>query len=103
MKSCTVKIFFQRIVDPVQPALLQPGKIERRFAQSLARHRSGVDATAPDHLGALDYRHALAEIGSLGARLFARRAAANYNQIKRFAATIPPKSPGSKCLDAHTV
>ena len=76
------EIFFQRVVDAVEAALLQAGEIEGRFAQRFAGDRAGVDATAADVLGALDDRHALAEVGGLSAGFFASGAAADHDQVE---------------------
>ena len=50
------EIFFQRIVDAVEAALLQAGEIQRGFAQGLAGHCAGIDATAAGVLRAFDDR-----------------------------------------------
>src|SRR5215472_5613960 len=78
------EILFQRIINSVKPALLQTGKIERRFAQRFAGNRPAVNATSPHVLRALDDSDPLAKIRRLGAGLFSSRAAANYDQIKIF-------------------
>src|SRR5207248_556678 len=76
------EIFFQGIINAVESALAQAGKIERRFAQRLAGHSAGVDAASADLRGTLDDGHALAEISCLGAGLFARGPAADDHQIE---------------------
>jgi hypothetical protein len=76
------EIFFQRIINAVQPALFQPGEVQRRLAQRFAWNGPRVDATSPDHGRALDDRHALAEVRRLGAGLFAGRPTADDHQIK---------------------
>src|SRR5919109_1451106 len=81
------EIFFQRIINAVEPALLQAGKIKRRFTQSFAGNRARVDAASTHVLRSLDNRDALAKISSLRSGLLARRAAANHNQIKIFGRT----------------
>ncbi len=76
------EIVFQGIVDAIEPALLQSGKIQSGFAQGLAGYGAGVDAASTYGGCALNDRDSLAEIGSLGAGLFSGRAAANHDQIK---------------------
>ena len=76
------EIFLERVVDSVETALLEPGKVERGFAKSLAGDSAGVDATAAHMLGALDDGNAFAEIGGLGAALFTSRAAADHDEIE---------------------
>src|ERR1700674_1935448 len=65
----------------MQAALLKAGKVERGFAKSLAWNGAGVDATAAQVRGALNDRHALAEIGGLGAGLFAARATSDDDKL----------------------
>src|SRR5438105_10635612 len=79
------EIFFQRIINTVEPALLEAGKIQRRFAQRLAGHGAGVDAASADLRGTLDDGNSLAEISCLGAGLFARGPAADDDQIETVA------------------
>src|SRR5712664_2734946 len=76
------KIFLERVVDTVETALLEAGKVERGFAEGLAGNSAGVDATAAHMLGALDDGNAFAEIGGLGAALFTSRAAADHDEIE---------------------
>ena len=78
------EIFLQRVIDAVETALLQAGKIEGGFTKSFAGDGSGVDAAAADFSGALDDRHALAEIGRLGRAFFSGRAAAYDYEVERF-------------------
>ena len=61
---------------------MQAGEIEGGFAQGLAGHRAGIDATAAGVLRAFDDGDALAEVRGLGAGLFASGTAADYQQIK---------------------
>src|SRR5712664_444268 len=79
------KIFLERIVDSVETALLEAGKVERGFAEGLAGNGAGIDATAAHMLGALDDGNAFAEIGGLGTTLFTSRAAADHDQIETVA------------------
>ncbi len=44
------EIFFERIIDTVESALLQAGKIEGRLAKCFARNGSGVDAASAYNL-----------------------------------------------------
>jgi hypothetical protein len=76
------QILFQRVVDTVEAALLEAGKIERGFAQRLAGNGAGVDAASAHMLDALDNGNAFAEIGSLRAAFFARGATANHDEIE---------------------
>ena len=85
------QIFLQRIIDPIKPALPQPGKIQRRFAQRFAWHRSRVDAASTRNSRPLNHRHALAEIRGLRASLLSRRSATDDHQIKLF--TVRHNSP----------
>jgi hypothetical protein len=70
------------MVNAVKSALPQSGKIERRFAQRLAGHRTRVDARAAQLRAAFDQRAALPEVSSLRRAFFARRARANHDQVK---------------------
>src|SRR5438552_15882862 len=76
------EIFLERVVDSVETPLLEPGKVERGFAKSLAGDSAGVDATAAHMLGALDDGNAFAEIGGLRAALFTSRAATDHDEIE---------------------
>ena len=76
------QIFFQRVVDSVQTALLEAGEIEGRFAKRLARDGAGVDAAAADDVGALDDGDAFAEVGGLGGGFFACGTATDYDQVE---------------------
>src|SRR5580700_5549184 len=78
------EIFLQRVIDAVKTALLQAGKIKGGLTKSFAGDGSGVDAAAADFSGALDDRHALAEIGRLGRPFFSGRAAAYDYEVERF-------------------
>src|SRR5271169_2173664 len=78
------KIFLERIINSIKPALFQPGKIKRGLPQRLAGDRAGVDAASAHVLCPFNDRDAFAEIGGLRARFFAGGAAANHNQIKVF-------------------
>src|SRR5713101_823577 len=76
------EVFLQRVIDAVEAALLQAGKIECGFAQGLAGNGPRVDA-APAHVfGALDDGDALAEVGGLGAGFFTGRTAADGDEIE---------------------
>src|SRR5713101_4525848 len=77
------KILLEGVVDSVEAALLEAGKVESGFAQGLAGNGAGIDATAAHMLGALDDGNAFAEIGGLGGALFTSRAAADYDEIER--------------------
>src|SRR5260370_718929 len=79
------KIFLERVVDTVETALLEAGKVECRFAEGLAGNGTGIDATAAHMFGALDDGNAFAEIGGLGAAFFTSRAAADHDQIETVA------------------
>src|SRR5712692_9862379 len=79
------KIFLERIVDSVETALLEAGKVERGFAEGLAGNGAGIDTTSAHMLGALDDGNAFAEIGGLGAAFFTSRAAADHDQIETVA------------------
>src|SRR2546430_16504413 len=76
------EIFLERVVDTVEAALLEAGKVERGFAKSLAGNGAGVDAASTHMLGALDDGNAFAKIRGLGAALFTSRAAANHDEIE---------------------
>ncbi len=76
------EIFFERIVNAVEPALFQSGEIKGGFAQRFAGHGAGVDATAAGVLGAFDHGYAFAEVGGLSAGFFSGRAAADHQQVK---------------------
>ena len=77
------EILLEGIVDTVETALLEAGKVESGFAQGLAGNRAGIDATAAHMLGALDDGNALAKVGGLGGALFTSRAAADHDEIER--------------------
>src|SRR5260370_18002981 len=79
------KIFLERVVDTVETALLEAGKVERGFAKGLAGNGASIDATSAQMLGALDDGNAFAEIGGLGAAFFTSRAAADPDQIETVA------------------
>ena len=72
------QIFFQRIIDAVEAALLQAGEIKCGFAQGLAGNGAGIDAASAHVRGALEHGDAFAKIGGLGASLFPGGAAANH-------------------------
>src|SRR5882762_4325477 len=76
------EIFFERIVNAIEAALLKSGKIEGGFAEGLAGDGAGVDATATHVLSALDDGNALPKVGSLGAALFAGRPAADHKEVE---------------------
>src|SRR5882724_1175586 len=78
------QIFLQRIIDPVESTLPEPGKIQRGFAQSFAWNRSRVDAASARNSRSLDHRHALAEVRRLRASLLSRRSATYDHQVKLF-------------------
>src|SRR6266566_8763216 len=77
------KILLEGVVDSVEAALLETGKVESGFAQGLAGNGSGIDATAAHMLDALDDGNAFAEIGGLGGALFTGGAEANHDEIER--------------------
>ncbi len=76
------KIFFERIIDAVEAALAESGKIERRFAQSFAGNSAGVDATAARIRRAFNDGYALAEISSLRSSFFPRGATTDDDQVE---------------------
>ena len=76
------EIFFQRIIDAVEAALIESGEIKRGFAKGLAGNGAGVDAASAHVLGAFDDGYAFAEVGGLGAALFAGRAAADDDEVE---------------------
>src|SRR5882724_8896740 len=79
------EIFLERIVNAIEAALLESGKVEGGFAQGLAGNGAGVDATAAHVFGALDDGDALAEIRGLGAALLTSRPAADHDEVERLA------------------
>jgi len=76
------EILLERVVDTVETALLEAGKIECGFAKGLAGNGAGVDAASTHVLGALDDGNGFAEIGSLRAPLFTGGATADHDQIE---------------------
>src|SRR5438067_1673795 len=76
------EIFFQGIINAVEPALSEARKIERRFAQRLAGHSAGIDAASAEAGSAFNDGHALSEISCLRARLFAGGATADDHEIE---------------------
>src|SRR5260370_6659774 len=79
------QILLKRVVDSVETALLEAGKVERGFAEGLAGNGAGIDATSAHMFGALDDGDAFAEIGGLGGAFFTSRAAADDDQIETVA------------------
>jgi len=79
------EILFKGIVDAVETALLETGKVERGFTQRLAGDSAGVDATSAYVLGPLDDGDPFAKIGGLRARLFSGRSAADHDEIEMLA------------------
>jgi len=79
------KIFFQRIVDAVEAALIESGEIEGGFSKGFAGNGAGVDAASTHVLSTFDDSHAFAEVSRLGAALFAGRAAAEDDQVESIA------------------
>ncbi len=73
------EIFFQGIVDAVEAALLETGKVECGLTKRLAGDGAGVDAASAHMLGALDDGDALVKIGSLRASLFSCGATADHD------------------------
>ncbi len=91
------KIFLERVIDAIEAALLESGKIERRFAQRFAGDGARVDAASAHVLGALDDGDALAKIGGLRAGFFSGRAAADHDQVELFArrhTNLPVRTAG---------
>ena len=76
------EILLEGIVDSVEAALLEAGKVESGFAKSLAGNRAGIDAASAHMFGALDDGNAFAKVGGLGAALFTGRAAADHDQTE---------------------
>ena len=76
------KVFLERVVDAIKAALLEPRKIEGRFAERLTGDGAGVDAAATHVLGALDDGDPLAKIGGLRTGLFSGGAAADYDEVE---------------------
>jgi len=70
------------MINAIEPALPQPGKIKRRFAQRLAWRRAGVEARAIRLPAALDQCNALSEVGRLRRALFPRRSRTNHERVK---------------------
>src|SRR6266849_2010965 len=104
------EIFLQRIVDAIEAALLESGKIEGGFAEGLAGNGAGVDATSAHVLGAFDDNDALAEVGGLGAALLTSRAAPDDDEIESVARSheflrevAGPRSPIRKTPGARTI
>src|SRR2546428_12080060 len=89
------KIFLERIVDTVEAALLEAGKIERGFAEGLAGNGTGIDTTAAHMLAALDDGHAFAKVGSLSASLLTGGAPASDGPVSNFSLG-PPSSPAAR-------
>src|SRR6266436_7707328 len=79
------EIFLQRVINAVKAALLQAREIECRFAKGLAGNGAGVDATAAHMFGALDDGNAFAEVGCLGATLFAGGSASDHDEVESVA------------------
>ncbi len=73
--------FAQGVIDAVKTALPQSGKIERRFAQRLARHRPGIDARAAQIRPAFHKRHALAKVGRLRRAFLSGRPRADHYEV----------------------
>ena len=82
--------FLEGIVDPVQAALPQPGKIQGCFTQSLGRDGPRVDPGSAEMAGPLDQRDALSEVGGLSGPLFSGRPGTNYDQVIPLAHHMPP-------------
>src|SRR6266849_2816098 len=104
------EIFFERIVDAVEAALLEPGKIESGFAQGLTGNGAGVDATSAHVLGAFDDGDALAEVRGLSAALFTGRPAADHDQVESVTRSheslrevAGPRSPIRNTIEARTI
>src|ERR1700682_2754071 len=76
------EILLEGIIDTVEAALLEAGKVQSGFTKSLAGNRAGIDAASAHVLGALDDGNAFAKIGGLGAALFTGRAAADHDQTE---------------------
>src|SRR5882724_11407296 len=104
------EIFLERIVNAIEAALLEPGKIESGFAQGLTGNGAGVDATSAHVLGAFDDGNAPTEVGSLSAAFFTGRAAANHDEVECIARSheslrevAGPRSPIRNTIEARTI
>src|SRR5207302_5411768 len=69
------------VVDAVEPALVEAGKVERGLSQRLRRNRARVDAGPADLGGLLDDGDTLAEVRRLGRALFAGRSGPDHDQV----------------------
>ena len=80
----------QRVVDPVQAALVESGKVEGGLAKGLARDGAGVDERASEEGVLLDQGHALPEVGGLGRALLARRARPDDDEVELLGCSAHP-------------
>jgi hypothetical protein len=76
------KIFLERVIDAIEAALLESGKIERRLAQRLAGDGARIDAASAHVRGALDDSDTLSKISGLRASFFSGRAAPDYDKVE---------------------
>src|SRR5260370_17639739 len=67
------QILLKRVVDSVETALLEAGKVERGFAEGLAGNGAGIAATAAHMPGALDDGNAFADMRAPVPTLFTPR------------------------------
>src|SRR5258708_45603 len=89
------EIFLERIVDAVEAALLEPGKIKRRLPKGFPPDCAPVDPMAAQWVGGLEDTAPLAEKRGLGTAIFAGGATANNDQIE--IAARSHKSPVKLC------
>jgi hypothetical protein len=82
--------FLEGIVDSVEAALPQSGKIQCCLTQSLGRHGPRVNPSSPEVLRPLDQGNPLPEVSSLSRPLFSRRPGTDYDQVKPPAHPLPP-------------
>src|SRR5437867_1020825 len=69
------------VVDAVEPALVEAGKVERGLPQRLRRNRARVDAGPADLGSLLDDGDTLAEVRRLRRALFAGRPGPDHDQV----------------------
>lgn len=73
----------ERVVEPVESALAEPGDVERGLAQGLGRHRARIDGGATEDGFTLDEQNPLAELGCLGRAFLAGGAGPDYDEVVR--------------------
>jgi hypothetical protein len=72
----------QRVVLPIERALLESAQVENRLAQRLRRDGAGMETRAPDARLAVDHRHALAELGGGDGALLSGGAGTDDDEIE---------------------